>query len=60
MAGPASARILGEGPPGYPADLERRVVLDDGAEVRLSPICPDDAARLSEWWRTRGKAVGSA
>ena len=48
MAVPASAGILGEGPPGYPADLERRVVLDDGAEVRLRPIRPDDAARLSE------------
>lgn len=48
MTVPASAGILGEGPPGYPADLERRVVLDDGAEVRLRPIRPDDAARLSE------------
>ena len=60
MAGRASARILGEGPPRYPADLDRRVVLDDGAEVRLRPIRPDDAARLSQRWRTRGRAVGSA
>ena len=35
-------------PPGYPADLERRAVLDDGAEVHLRPIRPDDAARLGE------------
>ena len=48
MAPPVSGGLVGQNPPGYPADLERRVVFDDGAEVRLRPIRPDDAARLGE------------
>ena len=48
MAPPASGGLVGQNPPGYPVDLERRAVLDDGAEVRLRPIRPDDAARLGE------------
>lgn len=34
-----------DAPPGYPAQLERRVRLRDGAEVTIRPIRPDDAAR---------------
>jgi acetyltransferase len=34
-----------DAPPGYPAQLERRVRLRDGAEVTIRPIRPDDDAR---------------
>jgi RimJ/RimL family protein N-acetyltransferase len=33
-------------PPGYPADLERDVVLRDGTRVLIRPIRPEDADRL--------------
>ena len=32
--------------PGYPAELEHSAVLDDGREVFIRPIRPDDAAEL--------------
>jgi RimJ/RimL family protein N-acetyltransferase len=32
--------------PGYPRELERDLVLRDGARVRIRPIRPDDAPRL--------------
>jgi len=31
----------------YPSDLEREIVLKDGARLRIRPITPDDEARLS-------------
>ena len=34
--------------PGYPAELERDLVLRDGSVVRIRPIRPDDASRLQE------------
>ena len=33
-------------PPGYPCELERDVILRDGAKVHIRPIRPDDAPRL--------------
>jgi RimJ/RimL family protein N-acetyltransferase len=33
-------------PPGYPSDLERVVTLQDGRQVRIRPIRPDDRDRL--------------
>jgi RimJ/RimL family protein N-acetyltransferase len=33
-------------PPGYPRELERDVVLRDGAKVHVRPIGPDDVPRL--------------
>jgi RimJ/RimL family protein N-acetyltransferase len=33
-------------PPGYPRELERELVLRDGARVRIRPIRPEDAPRL--------------
>lgn len=36
-------------PPHYPADLERRVILWDGASVRIRPIRPEDQARLIDF-----------
>ena len=33
---------------GYPAELERDLVLRDGSVVRIRPIRPDDASRLQE------------
>jgi hypothetical protein len=34
-------------PPSYPRELERDVILRDGARVSLRPIRPDDAPRLA-------------
>jgi acetyltransferase len=33
-------------PPGYPRELERDLVLGDGARVQIRPIRPEDAPRL--------------
>ena len=33
-------------PPGYPRELERDLMLRDGARVRIRPIRPEDAPRL--------------
>jgi acetyltransferase len=33
-------------PPGYPRELDRALVLRDGARVRIRPIRPEDAPRL--------------
>jgi GNAT superfamily N-acetyltransferase len=35
----------------YPEELEREVTLDDGTQVRLRPIRPDDEPRLIELFR---------
>jgi len=34
---------------GYPAELEREIVLSDGARLRLRPIRPEDQERLAEF-----------
>ncbi|HET7874376.1 MAG TPA: GNAT family N-acetyltransferase [Methylomirabilota bacterium] len=36
------------GPAAYPRELEREIVLKDGARLRLRPIRPDDEPRLSD------------
>ena len=36
--------------PGYPSDLEREVILRDGARLRLRPIRPADQPRLVEFY----------
>jgi len=35
------------GPVTYPRDLEREIILEDGARLRIRPIASDDEARLS-------------
>lgn len=37
----------GDRPPGYPAELERRIRLRDGREVAVRPILPSDALALA-------------
>lgn len=48
MPTPIEARAAGQIPAAYPRELEREIRLPDHAPLRIRPVRPDDAQRLSD------------